>query len=102
MKKAVRVSEVTEQFTAEYQSETAVETKITETNKEETTMTRLTVKELREQAKAAGIKGYSRMRKAELEAALGNQTVTESPKEESTMTQNTEEMIERFCQVKCV
>ena len=51
MKKAVRVSEVTEQFTAEYQSETAVETKTEKTNKEETTMTRLTVKELREQAK---------------------------------------------------
>ena len=33
-------------------------------------MTKVTVKELREQAKVAGIKGYSRMRKAELEAAL--------------------------------
>ena len=86
MKKAVRVSEVTEQFTAEYQSETAVGTKTEKTNKEETTMTRLTVKELREQAKAAGIKGYSRMRKAELEAALGNQAVTENSKEERKMT----------------
>ena len=33
-------------------------------------MTKLTVKELREHAKVAGIKGYSRMREAELEAAL--------------------------------
>ena len=37
-----------------------------------------TVKELREQAKAAGIKGYSRMRKAELESALSIQTTTEN------------------------
>ena len=47
-------------------------------------MTKVTVRELREQAKAAGIKGYSRMRKAELEAALAK--ISE---EETTMTRET-------------
>ena len=57
-------------------------------SKEATTMTRrLTVKELREQAKAAGIKGYSRIKKAELGATLGNQTLTENVEEERTMKQ---------------
>ena len=50
-------------------------------------MKKVTVKELREQAKAAGIKGYSRMKKAELEAALENQTLSEKVEEETTMKQ---------------
>ena len=86
MKKAVGAFEVTEQLKVLDQSESAVATKTKKIKEEETTMTRLTVKELREQAKAAGIKGYSRMRKAELEAALGNQAVTENSKEERKMT----------------
>ena len=44
-------------------------------------MTKVTVRELREQAKAAGIKRYSRMKKAELEAAL-----TKISEEETAMT----------------
>ena len=47
-------------------------------------MTKLTVKELREHAKVAGIKGYSRMRKAELEAAL-----SEISEEETAMVAET-------------
>ena len=50
--------------------------------KEEIRMKKVTVKELREQAKAAGIKGYSRMTKADLEAALENHALTESIKAE--------------------
>ena len=42
-----------------------------------------TVKELREQAKAAGIKRYSRMRKTELESALSIQTTTEKTSEKA-------------------
>ena len=56
-------------------------------SKEESTMKKVTVKELREQAKTAGIKGYSRMKKAELEAALENQTLSEKVEEETTMKQ---------------
>ena len=42
-----------------------------------------TVKELRAQAKAAGIKGYSGMKKAELESALSIQTTTEKTSEKA-------------------
>ena len=47
-------------------------------------MTKVTVRELREQAKAAGLKGYSRMKKAELEAAL-----TKISEEETAMITET-------------
>ena len=61
-----------------------VREELRETSKEETAMTRttMTVKELRAAAKAAGIKGYSRMTKADLEAALENHALTESIKAE--------------------
>ena len=66
----------------EERSERAIRTETGETSKEEKTMKKVTVKELREHAKAAGIKGYSRMKKAELEAAL-----SETIKEETRMKQ---------------
>ena len=73
---------------ARTESKTETTTETTDKSKEETTMKKVTVKELRAQAKAAGIKGYSRMTKAELEAALefeailGNRTLTDNIDEE--------------------
>lgn len=55
MKKAVGAFEVTERLKVLDQSESAVATKTEKIKEEETMMTRLTVKELRERAKAAGI-----------------------------------------------
>ena len=72
---------------ARTESKTETTTETTDKSKEATTMKKVTVKELRAQAKAAGLKGYSRMTKAELEAALGKQTLTETVEEETTMKQ---------------
>jgi hypothetical protein len=73
---------------ARTESKTETTTETTDKSKEATTMKKVTVNELRAQAKAAGIKGYSRMTKAELEAALeleailGNRTLTDNIDEE--------------------
>ena len=64
-------------------------------------MKKVTVKELREQAKVAGIKGYSRMKKAELEAVLSEQTVNADETTEE-LSKGIELEVDKVVKIECI